>query len=349
MLISAYIIKDNLAVWNALTLHIDLIRNYRAVKVIVDNSFYNKYLPKKDKKKYNFIVINSKKELFKICNINEKEIFTISVFDTLELKLTSYLSFKKIKTFFWVQGIIPEESYMRNKSNLRFRILNFLEKLALKVSDAHIFVSDYMVLFYEKKYGFKSKNFTVVPCSSDLTYTGVEKIKNSFCYIGGLSKWQKIEEALKIYENIQSKLDNSEFHLITRDIEQAKVIVDKYKNIKSKIKIYSLDDRKQIEKTLSKMEFGFLLRDDDPVNNVSSPIKLAEYLSCDVNVIISDSISSYAPLVEEFQAGTVVNKSFSLDEMPQYKKENSLNLFQNIFSLDILDAKYKNYLERIND
>jgi len=340
MLISAYIIKDNLAVWNALTLHIDLIKNYRAVKVIVNDAFYNNYLPQKDKDKYKYLVISSKLELFKIFSLNEKEIFTISVLDTLEIKLISYLSFKKNKIFFWVQGVIPEESFMRNKSRLGFIFLSFLEKLALKIANAHIFVSDYMALFYEKKYNFKSKIFTVVPCSSDLTYTGIEKIKNSFCYIGGLSKWQKIEEALNIYDNLQSKLDNSEFHLITRDIVQAKVIVDKYENIKSKIKIYSLSDRKQIEETLSKIEFGFLLRDDDPVNNVSSPIKLAEYLSCNVNIIISDSIISYAPLVKEYQAGIVVDKSFYVD-VPKYEKENSLNLFQNIFSLNILNKKYE--------
>jgi hypothetical protein len=341
MLISAYIIKDNLAVWNALTLHIDLIRNYRAVKVIVSDIFYHNYLPQKDKHKYEYIVIGHKIDLFKMYKSNEKEIFTISIFDTLELKLLSYLSLKKIKTFFWVQGVIPEESFMRNKSKLRFNILSFLEKLALKISDAHIFVSDYMVLFYEKKYDFKSKNFTVVPCSSDLTYTGVEKIKNSFCYIGGLSKWQKIEEALNIYEDIQSKLDNSEFHLITRDIEQANVIIGKYENIRSKIKIYSLSDRKEIEEALSKMEFGFLLRDNDPVNNVSSPIKLAEYLSCDVNVIISDSIKSYAPLIHKYDSGVVVSKNFILSEMPKYKSGTPLKLFQNIFSFMILKEKYK--------
>jgi glycosyltransferase involved in cell wall biosynthesis len=344
MLISAYIIKDNLAVWNALTLHIDLIRNYRAVKVIVNDIFYNNYLSQKDKDKYEYIVISSKLELLNVCKSNEKEIFTISIFDTLRFKLISYLLFKKIKIFFWVQGVIPEESFMRNKNKLRFNILSFLENLALKSSDAHVFVSDYMFLFYEKKYNFKSKKFIVVPCSSDLSYTGTEKIKNSFCYIGGLSKWQKIEEALNIYKNIQNKLEDSEFHLITRDIIQAKVIIDKYENIKSKIKIYSLSDRKEIEETLSKIEFGFLLRENDPVNNVSSPIKLAEYLSCDVNVIISDSIKSYASLVHEYHAGIVVDKSFILNKIPKYKCATSLKLFQNIFSFTKLKKQYEKLL-----
>lgn len=344
MLISAYIIKDNLAVWNALTLHIDLIKNYREVKVIVSEIFYNNYLPLKDKERYEYVVINSKVELFKLLNSNSKEIFTISIFDTLEVKLMSYTSFKRIKTFFWVQGVVPEESFMRNQSKLRFNILSFLEKLALKISDAHVFVSDYMVSFYKEKYNFKSMNYTIVPCSSDLKYTGIEKIRNSFCYIGGLSKWQKIEEALKIYSDIQNKLDNSEFHLITRDIEQAKVIIDKYENIKSKIKIYSLDNRKEIEETLSKMEFGFLLREDVPVNNVSSPIKLAEYLSCDVNVIISDSIYSYASYIKDYKAGIVVDKNFNLNQIPKYNSEVSFKLFCDIFLLDTLKNKYRKFI-----
>ncbi|MCT7551042.1 glycosyltransferase [Aliarcobacter butzleri] len=344
MLISAYILKDNLAVWNALTLHIDLIKNYKDVKVIVNDIFYSNYLPIKDKEKYEYIVINNKIELFKILNLKEKEIFTISILDTLEIKLISYLMFKKVETFFWVQGVIPEESLMRNNSKLRFRILSFLERLSLNISDRHIFVSDYMVNFYKEKYKIKSKNYVVIPCSSDLIYTGVEKIKNSFCYIGGLSKWQKIGEALKIYSDIQNKLDNSEFHLITRDIEQAKVIIDKYENIKSKIKIYSLDNRKEIEETLSKMEFGFLLREDVPVNNVSSPIKLAEYLSCDVNVIISDSVYSYASYIKDYKAGIVVDKNFNLNQIPKYNNEVSFKLFCDIFLLDTLKNKYRKFI-----
>lgn len=349
MLISAYILKDNLAVWNALTLHIDLIKNYKDVKVIVNDIFYSNYLPIKDREKYEYIVISNKIELFKILNLKEKEIFTISIFDTLEIKLISYLMFKEITTFFWVQGVIPEESLMRNNSKLRFNILSFLEKLALKISDSHVFVSEYMVSFYKEKYNFKSMNYIVVPCSSDLIYTGVEKIKNSFCYIGGLSKWQKVEKVLIIYEYIQRKFNNSEFHLITRDIKQAKVIVDKYKNIKSKIKIYSLDNRKEIEETLSKMEFGFLLREDDPVNNVSSPIKLAEYLSCDVNVIISHSIYSYASYIKDYKAGIVVDENFNLNQIPKYNSEVSFKLFCDIFLLDTLKNKYRKFIGEKND
>ena len=43
------------------------------------------------------------------------------------------------------------------------------------------------------------------------------------------------------------------------------------------------------------------------VNHVAAPIKFLEYLSCGVNVIMTDAVPSYAKLVKENSAGTVVD------------------------------------------
>ena len=114
------------------------------------------------------------------------------------------------------------------------------------------------------------------------------------------------------------------------------------------IQIFSTNDRDKISNLLSKMEFGLLLRDDLPVNNVSSPIKLAEYLSCDVNVIISDSIKSYAQLVSDSFAGYVLCNNFKINSFPLYKSGNSLNLFKQKFSQEYIQNKYMNLFNKFN-
>lgn len=43
------------------------------------------------------------------------------------------------------------------------------------------------------------------------------------------------------------------------------------------------------------------------VNQVAAPIKFLEYLSCGVNVIMTDAVPSYAKLIEETNVGTVVD------------------------------------------
>ena len=54
------------------------------------------------------------------------DVLVIAVKDAIEARRKGYR-----KVFLWVQGIIPEESYMRNKSWLRHRVLSFIEKKQL--------------------------------------------------------------------------------------------------------------------------------------------------------------------------------------------------------------------------
>ena len=56
------------------------------------------------------------------------------------------------KIIYWAQGLWPEESFMRNKSRLRYLIAGILEKKSLKKAAYCLFVSGEMKSFYEKKY-----------------------------------------------------------------------------------------------------------------------------------------------------------------------------------------------------
>ena len=216
----------------------------------------------------------------------------------------------------------------------------------LKVSkEQERYVSDAMKEYYENKYGVRTKSI-VVPCLSEFANSkveNVERIPNSFVYIGGLSVWQCFDEILKLYAKIRT--DKSVFHIITLNTEAARKkvieIVDDDKNIE----IYGITDRTQIPATLNKFEYGFLIRKNDVVNQVAAPIKFLEYLSCGVNVIMTDAVPSYAKLVEDTNVGTVVDMNAENINIKSYNP-NAKEVYKKYFNRELYIDKYGCFLIR---
>ncbi|TOP40740.1 hypothetical protein, partial [Vibrio parahaemolyticus] len=66
-------------------------------------------------------------------------------------------------------------------------------------------------------------------------------------------------------------------YIVTRNVDEVLVKISKGKyEFLNDIVITSIEDRHEMENFLSSMEFGVLLREDNMINNVASPIKLAE-------------------------------------------------------------------------
>ena len=208
---------------------------------------------------------------------------------------------------YWIQGSAPDESFMRNNSFVRKSILRAIERFAIMGSSKFIYVSESMKSYYESMYPVNNKKSIVVPCLSEFEEVSIDspKIPNSYIYVGGLAKWQCFEDILSVYKRIQT--DNSIFHIITFNTEEAKNLVIKEGIDLSRVKIYSVTDRLEMPKILSQFQFGFLIRRNSPVNFVASPIKFLEYISCNVNVIMTDAIPSYAKIVKENNIGTIVD------------------------------------------
>lgn len=201
------------------------------------------------------------------------------------------------KIAFWVQGLVAEESHMKRQSKFRYLILRVFEWVAFKCSDYYLFVSDYMRKFYESRF-FKDfgASAIIIPCISDLNVRyEVRREKNRFCYLGGMAAWQRFDLAINVMNEVVSINKEAVFFIATKEVELCRTLIDAHatEDLKKVTTIQSLSSRDEIELFLSRAEYGFLIRDDVPVNNVSSPIKLAEYLSCGVTVLTTRAITSY--------------------------------------------------------
>lgn len=249
----------------------------------------------------------------------------------------------RLPIILWNQGEGAAESFMKHHSYIRKCILELINAYALHKVTGIVYVSESMKAYYENKYRLHTKSI-VVPCLSEFadSNNSVEKIPNSFVYIGGLSVWQCFDEILKIYAKIRTA--ESIFHIITLDTITARKKVLQVIGDDMNIEIYGIKNRAQIPDILSRFQYGFLIRKQDVVNMVAAPIKFLEYLSCGVNVIMTDAVPSYAKIVREKKVGTVINLNDD-NICLNYYNPSAKDVYKELFDRKSFVNEYNNLLK----
>ena len=245
----------------------------------------------------------------------------------------------------WFQGVAPEEVKYSNKSFFKkcFYYLGqtFLEWYALKNAEISIMVSDTMLKHYKKKYGFNGPSF-IMPCFNTLLNINAFKDKYNkptFVYAGNLAGWQCFEETVYLYSLIKKNVPEARFTIYTQDQSKASEILDKY-GVERDIRYVPY---KELSSELQNYKYGFIIREDDIVNNVATPTKMNSYLANGIIPIYSTVIDAfrenlsglhYAVPVENVE--NCINIILSL-EQEIISPEDVLNDYKQIF---------KNYYNR---
>lgn len=198
---------------------------------------------------------------------------------------------------YWMQGIDAEESYLKHRSLWRKKVLDLLTCFALKKAKAVFMVSNEMKRYEEEKFklNLEKKSF-IMPCFNVSKEQGlllIEKkkfTKNVFTYVGSLSQWQCFSQTVDLFKQIESKYDDAELKVFTFSEETAKHIL-----IEKGVKNFTVSavPPDQMTCALKDVKFGFVLRDNIPVNNVATPTKLSTYLSAGVIPIYSNSLMDF--------------------------------------------------------
>ncbi|WP_180138624.1 hypothetical protein [Acinetobacter sp. YH12043] len=221
----------------------------------------------------------------------------------------------KAIAFNWFQGVVAEEAYMTTKSLWRKTLWKFFEKFTLSRSKVNIYVSLKMKDYFDTTYNIKSENYFIMPCFNKEIQLGLindesKYLQPNFVYAGSLAKWQCIEDMLALYSFLEKNIKNSKITLLTKEREFALELLRKF-NIKNyDIKYVSLQD---LDFELAKHKYGFLLRSDHIVNNVSTPTKMNSYLSVGLIPIYSDVVSDYKLYFNEYNFFIKHN----IDESPE--------------------------------
>lgn len=296
---------------------------------------------------------NTSRIVYSIKEIEDDDIVvTIQAKAWLKVKILK----PRHKTINWYQGIPPEEMKFlisnRIKCIIWCLLWTFFEMISLRYCDFNFFVSDAMRKHFKKKYGYNKNNYFLMPCFNELLDISMINEKHyekpSFVYAGGLQKWQCFEQTLDFFVEIKKHLPGASLSIFTGSLENARSEMAK-RGIDGDVKYVPY---KELNKMMCKMKYGFLIREDNEVNNVATPTKMNSYLSAGIIPVYSSVICDFKEKlsnckyiisgnsVKEITKGLIEmeRKKVDIDEMR--KEYNSI--FSTYYSRN-------NYINRIRE
>lgn len=225
------------------------------------------------------------------------------------------------RTVLDVRGISAEEKrYLRGRPSFTDLPLRLIQYREIRKVDRVLCVSNALANWIKQKTGRPVDG--VIPACLDTgrfhldledrnamrESLGWKADQTVFLYAGGIQKWQRIDDTIRLFKSLSQQSESYRFAFVVRDPEE----------VRKKFSVHGFDDRlatcrslapQQIPRWLNAADVGVILRHDHPVNNVSSPIKLAEYLSSGMRVILTDAIGDISELVRKKNFGWQVSEA----------------------------------------
>lgn len=233
--------------------------------------------------------------------------------------------FMRKKFLFDMRASLSDEAIglgLARDGSLKHSLLNIVEKILLESSDG-------IVVLTKKHYGYLGNRFImkkrpkaveVIPCCVDLDKfrliprdkaANKEERKFTFMYLGKFGSLYLIEELLDYFIVYKKLFPNSQILFVTQDDSTYVYNACKEKRINfDDIRVYK-PKFEEIPDLISQADCGIFFI--NPKRKFASfPIKLGEFLSCGVPVVINSGIGDTQELVEKYRVGVVV-KDFSVD------------------------------------
>ena len=287
--------------------------------------------------------------------VNKKDLVVFSVgTDVFKYYIKGYHNI-----IMWQQGVTGEESYLRNHSSARRKVLNFLDCYSMKRSKYIFFVSDALRSYYEKilNQSLADKSY-IMPCFNEtidrscLEHKDYDKKK--FAYVGSLSVWQCFDETIELYKKIEQRFEDTELLVLTFEVEKALECLKKSGVKKYKVKSVP---QEQVKEELADVSYGFILRKNIIVNQVATPTKISSYLAAGVLPIFSACLHDFCKVSKELNIGIAVDNdnNSEVDKIIEYvdlskdKKtiiEDIETVFETYYSIDYHSKKITDELKR---
>lgn len=205
--------------------------------------------------------------------------------------------------------VVPDENVKQE--------IGAIEKEVILQSNYRLAVSRALVDYWRKEFNYDASAHIVVPCtlSNDFIFEfpkedELKKIKSDLgfsdndiviVYSGSSAGWQSFSLVEKMLNEVFEKNENVKLLWLTNHLNENSEFVKSYKN---RIKTAWVKPS-EVKNYLLAGDYGLLYREDSVTNKVASPVKFAEYLSCGLNVIISDNLGDFSEFVKKNNCGTV--------------------------------------------
>ncbi len=235
-----------------------------------------------------------------------------------------------------IHGIVPEEELMLGSPE-RAEYFSTIETLVLRHAKYLVVVTSAMQHHLLQKYPNSRANFIVLPIFERYNKNVVEyddrhfDVKPAIIYSGATQVWQNVDLMLhfaqKMNEHIYFHFLSNDFHSIKKKAKQLGI---------SKNVSFGIAKKHEIPGIYKKFPFGMVFRDDVPVNRVSCPTKLSEYLDFGIIPIVK------SPLLGDFLEdgySYVTIDEFSSGFIPDYESRAAMRR-RNYYAINRLRQRF---------
>ncbi len=231
----------------------------------------------------------------------------------------------KGKSVYDVRAALAEEVSARSRWKVKARIIRNMVKSEIKKSSRIGAVSyklkDYITELTDRK------DVVVIPSCFNreniyFDEEGRSFVRNNYgikddeivlCYSGGVSGWQRIEDIIHLFKLCVDADKRIKVLVLTNEVDKLGEIIRSVSLPESRYKLISVAHA-EIRKYLSAADLGVVLREDNVINNVASPIKIAEYLACGLPVVMTEGIGDYSNLLPREGLALKLNEKNSLEQ-----------------------------------
>jgi glycosyltransferase involved in cell wall biosynthesis len=217
-----------------------------------------------------------------------------------------------------VRGLSAAESaYERGSTTFFHRVLECMEMRRVKKANKLLCVSHRLADWLHSRIGRTVDG--VVPCcidSKSFGYNASARMRlrslmkwgsdtKVLVYCGGINHWQRIPDILKLMKSLCRCCPSLRLLFLTTKTKELQGEVLASGIPKSNFFIQSVPHH-EISDWLSAADMAVILRENALINQVASPIKMAEYLACGLPVICSDGIGDLSSLINQHKLGVVI-------------------------------------------
>lgn len=195
--------------------------------------------------------------------------------------------------------------------------ISTIEKDVVLNSDFRLAISNALVNYWKKDFNYSLDKHIVVPCTLSVDFNSefpsIEKIKSIrkeigfsdsdvvIVYSGSSAGWQSFSLVEKMLTTVFEKNVNAKLLWLTNHLNENSDFVKQFKN---RIKTAWVKPE-EVKNYLLAGDYGLLYRENSVTNQVASPVKFAEYLTCGLSVIISENLGDYSEFVNRNNCGKV--------------------------------------------
>jgi hypothetical protein len=238
---------------------------------------------------------------FLICKLilSSKKIYIHSIYQIRHIWFL--IPFYKNPKYLDFHGVVPEEIKYFGGNIFSFYYMSFVEKILFSTKKLTVIcVTNKMILHLKNKFlNFNGSfilynifpNHITDKVIENYFHTDQFENKTTFIYSGSCALWQKIDLMLDLIK--ENLCENYIFIILTSNIREFEKKI-KLKNIPLESIILKSVKPEDLIKYYSIADYGFLLRDDNVVNNVANPTKLIEYLASGITpILLNPNIGDY--------------------------------------------------------